>query len=325
MKVSKEEIREYIIRQGLSYRRTAEELGVSSSAVYRAAKKYGAEVFIDGFESTEEAKEIKEIKEIDRLNHLLDIERQKVQDLLRGLGRHVSIRECDSEFKIALISDTHYGSLYHDAASLKAFLEYAAGQKVVEILHAGDVLEGEHMHFGQERELSHAGFTGQLEAIKELYPDVDIPVRFITGNHDMSYRKAAGINVGQAISDLMGWEFLGDSFGEVKYSTPDGDYRIGLLHPGGGSAYALSYKLQKIIEQWEGGKKPDTLVAGHFHKSVWLPHYRNVSGIHPGCFQRQTPFMASKGLAAHLDGWILKVRMWKQGPKAVTAECVSFY
>lgn len=335
MIVSKEDIRKHIIKKHKTYQQTADALGVSKSAVARAAKKYRQVAEVEeGFTGLEHNRdqfvrvERDEALRIRELEHALQVERQKVSDLRRGLGRHISVTKQSSSFKIGIISDTHYGSLYHDASSLRAFLEYAKGEEVVEILHAGDVLEGEHMHFGQERELSHAGFTKQIRALVESYPsDIGIPVKFITGNHDLSYRKAAGIEVGDAIAYEMGWENLGDAFGEIKYETENGDYRIVLVHPGGGSAYALSYRLQKQIEQWEGGKKPNMLIAGHFHKAIWLPQYRNISALHPGCFQRQTPFMASKSLAAHVAGVILDITV---GPKKemwnrVNAEFVSFY
>lgn len=257
----------------------------------------------------------------------LVIERQKVSDLHRGLGRHVVISALpENEFSVAIISDTHYGSLYHDSGALRSFLEYAADQGVTEVVHAGDVLEGEHMHFGQERELSHHGVTKQIEAIGETFPhDLGLNVKFITGNHDISYRKASGIDVGAAISDATDWEHIGDMFGEIRYDCPNGSYRLGIMHPGGGTAYALSYRLQKTIEQWEGGKKPHMLVAGHFHKMMSIPSYRNVHGIHPGCFQKQTPFMASKSLAAHVGGLIVRVRVGDDLWNAVTTEFLTYY
>lgn len=317
MIVTEEQFRALVAVEGLSYQKAADRLGVSKSAINRAAKKY-KEPRVDAPAPSEDTSKVKE------LERQLSVEKQKVEDLRRGLGRNLAIREVDSHFKIALISDTHYGSLYHDSDALKAFMRYAEDQGVGHALHAGDVLEGERMHFGQERELSHTGLTQQLGAMQDQFPHTSIDVSFISGNHDMCYRKQSGIDIGGAIAHEMSWDHVGDSFGEVKFDTPNGDYRIALLHPGGGTAYAVSYRMQKIIEQWEGGKKPDCLVVGHFHKAMWLPSYRNVSGIHPGCFQKQTPFMASKSLAAHVAGVILDVTVG-DGWKSAKAEYVTFY
>lgn len=317
MKVTQEQIRDYVIDGFLSYQKTADILGVSKSAVARAARKYTEEHNVFEPQTIDDPR-------VQELEAELALEKQKVEDLRRGLGRNVSIRTTGPDFKVALISDTHYGSLYHDKDALTAFLDHAANRGVQHIIHAGDVLEGEKMHFGQDRELSHAGFAKQLDALVSQYPRSYIPVSFITGNHDRSYYKQSGIDVGGEIAKTMGWENLGDCFGEVKYQTPNGDYRITAVHPGGGSAYSLSYKMQKMIEQWEGGKKPNCIVAGHFHKAMWLPSYRNVSGFHPGCFQKQTPFMASKSLAAHVAGVILDVTVGGEW-NSVTAEFMTFY
>lgn len=319
MKVSSDQIQNLIYGQGLSLQKAADRLGVTKSAVARAKRKYDSGSIEPAEDTAEDTARVKD------LENQLRIERQKVDDLRRGLGRHIVIKEADSHFKVALISDTHYGSLYHDPDATYAFLEYAQSQGVCHVLHAGDVLEGERMHFGQDRELSHAGLTAQLAAINETFPTgLDMNISFIIGNHDISYRKQSGIDVGAAIARETGWEHIGDCFGEVKYATPNGDYRITLVHPGGGTAYAVSYRMQKQIEQWEGGKKPDMLVAGHFHKAMWLPSYRNVSGLYPGCFQKQTPFMASKSLAAHVAGVILDVTVGGEW-NSVKAEYVTFY
>ena len=100
--------------------------------------------------------------------------------------------------------------------------------------------------------------------------------------------------------------------------------KFSLLHPGGGSSYALSYRPQKIVEQIEGGTKPNVLAIGNYHKSDWLPSYRNVSVLQVGCFQRQTPFMLTKGLAAMVGGWILEIGMG-DGCSRQRAEFFPFY
>jgi hypothetical protein len=85
--------------------------------------------------------------------------------------------------------------------------------------------------------------------------------------------------------------------------------------------------VQKAIETLEGGRKPHMLAAGHFHKADWMPTYRNVAGVQTGCFQWQTPFMMTKGLAAHVGGWIIRVALQadKTLSTATRAEFVSFY
>ena len=79
-----------------------------------------------------------------------------------------------------------------------------------------------------------------------------------------------------------------------------------LYHPGGGTAYAISYHSQKYVESLSGGEKPHILGIGHYHKVEQL-FYRNIHVFQVGTFEAQTPFMRRKRLAAMLGGWILWV------------------
>jgi hypothetical protein len=85
-----------------------------------------------------------------------------------------------------------------------------------------------------------------------------------------------------------------------------------------------AYKPQKIIESLEGGTKPDMLGIGHFHKAEMMPSYRNVAGVQAGTFERQTPFMARGGLAAHVGGWIIDVTVG-EGHNVIRGEFVAVY
>ena len=83
-----------------------------------------------------------------------------------------------------------------------------------------------------------------------------------------------------------------------------------LWHGEDGSSYALSYRLQKIIESLTGGEKPNILIAGHVHKYVKI-FERNVYALSVGTIQSQTPWMRGKRLAAHVgfcigDYWVNK-------------------
>jgi hypothetical protein len=120
------------------------------------------------------------------------------------------------------------------------------------------------------------------------------------------------------------YEFLGEDQARVQFETPNGTFTLGLLHPGGGSSYALSYRPQKIIESLEGGSKPNMLAIGHHHKAEMLPSYRNVCGVQVGTFERQTPFMARQGLAAHVGGWVIEVHVG-EGCNRIKGEFVAFY
>ena len=152
---------------------------------------------------------------------------------------------------------------------------------------------------------------------------------FIVGNHDASYKKQIGLVVGEELSTARpDWKFIGQDMGDVTLKTKQGQrFTVRLLHPGGGTAYALSYHVQKIIESMAGGQKPDLVGIGHYHKAEWVPAYRNVSAIQTGTFESQTPFMVQRSIAAHVGGWIVEVTLGerKKLTSRIRAEFVGFY
>jgi hypothetical protein len=98
-----------------------------------------------------------------------------------------------------------------------------------------------------------------------------------------------------------------------------------LRHPWDGTAYALSYKSQKMIDGMEADSKPNILAIGHYHKIEYL-FYRNVHCFQTGCFQTQTPFTRGKGISVHLGGWIIVVEVDKHGHvQRIVPEMIPFY
>jgi UDP-2,3-diacylglucosamine pyrophosphatase LpxH len=207
------------------------------------------------------------------------------------------------------IGDSHFGhecdsKEYHDDT-----YELFDKVGVKKVFHAGDVLDGHGMHAGQEFEQYASGFKDQLKTMAEKYPRVPgIETDFICGNHDLSFKKRNGIDVGPLIEmvrpDL---HHIGDGVGECVFVLKNGrKVKIRLEHPSGGTAYALSYRPQKIAESLGDKDKPNTILIGHYHKSDRLPHYRNINTIQVGCLQDQTPFMKSKAIAANTGAWVIK-------------------
>ena len=98
-----------------------------------------------------------------------------------------------------------------------------------------------------------------------------------------------------------------------------------LRHPWDGTAYALSYKPQKIIEAMEADSKPNILAIGHYHKVEYL-FYRNVHCFQTGCFQSQTPFTRGKGISVHMGGWIVEILVGEDGAiKEIMPTLIPFY
>ncbi len=254
----------------------------------------------------------------------IDALQKQIKHLSKPTRNAVTV-PTEKEACFGVVSCSHLGSLYANVAGLHAFYREAKRAGASMVLHCGDVCDGHKMHKGQEYEQRDIGWEAQAARFEADAPG-DLPTHFITGNHDESLKKLAGVNPGMDLARRRpDWHLLGSCSGRVLLDA--GGSRkcvVDLAHPAGGSSYALSYKSQKLVEALEGGTKPDILLIGHFHKAEWLPTYRNVSVIQAGCFQWQTPFMRDLGLAAHVGGWIVRVRLGS-GCNVVGAQFVAFY
>jgi len=227
------------------------------------------------------------------------------------------------KYRFAVISCTQIGSKYQQMSHLYTFYQLCKKRKIKEVLHCGDLVDGERVYRGQEYELFLHGADEQSEYVVENYPKFPgIKTRVIMGNHDESFWKTAGINVVKNICHKRAdMEYLGDY---LAFLTIDG-LNIGLMHGAGGNAYARSYKLQKIIEQMPPEIKPHMLFVGHWHITNWLPMYRNVSAFSVGAFQSQTPFLTRLGLYPEIGGYIIEVAVDDLGIVSIKPEWIPFY
>lgn len=263
---------------------------------------------------------------IDQYQTIAQLERQ-VETLQQFRRQHVA-DFYDNIIRFGLVSDTHIGSLYAQQDNLEGAYDVFAKEGIETVYHCGDLLDGEKMYRGQEYEIFRHGCDAQVEECIDNYPRREgVSTRFITGNHDMSFWKRAGVNVGPKIAlhrdDMF---FLGVEESDIHYACGENDVTVRLAHPGKGTAYALSYQIQKYIESLTGGVKPHVLCVGHYHKAEVIPQYRNVYAVQAGCLERQTPFMRNRNIAAHEGFWIIEFSV--NEPKKVSrfkAEWFSYF
>lgn len=211
-------------------------------------------------------------------------------------------------------------------------MDRCRAEGVTDILHAGDVVAGWRVYRGQEFELlpTAKSWPEQRQHFIEAAKLTEgMRVIFITGNHDNSFKKLVGMVPGDEFQQAVPeWKFIGQDIGDVDLMAENGlGFRVRLLHPGGGTAYAISYHAQKIVEAMSGGQKPDLISIGHYHKSLYMPAYRNVACVMPGTFESQTPFMIQHSLAAHVGGWIMTVALGdrKKLTARIQADWIGFY
>lgn len=226
--------------------------------------------------------------------------------------------------RFAIMGDTQIGSKYTQLTYLHNFYDLCEQEGITEVYHTGDLTDGLKMRTGHEQELYEVSADDMCDDVVKNYPCRDgIRTYFITGNHDASIYKQVGYDIGQTIahrrSDMT---YLGRDCAVVNL-TPN--CTLELRHPWDGTAYALSYKIQKMIEAMESDSKPNILAVGHYHKAEYL-FYRNVHALQTGCFQGQTPFTRGKGISIHLGGWLVTIHVDEKGHiQRFMPEFIPFY
>ena len=228
-------------------------------------------------------------------------------------------------FRIGVVSDTHLGSKHAQLTFLNTLYDKFKKLGISDVYHCGDIADGMYPNRSdQVYELCANGADAQVDYIVEKYPRRDgIKTHFITGNHDYTFVRNTGYNIGPAIAlrrDDM--EYLG-MYNARVWLTPNCDIEIN--HPQDGSAYALSYSIQKTIDALSGGDKPKILLNGHHHKYLTM-FYRNIHAIEVPTCQAQTPYMKGKRLAAHVGGLVLDIYVDEDGTiERFSVELIPLY
>lgn len=237
---------------------------------------------------------------------------------------HKSVWDGTETIKIAIMGDTQIGSKYTQWTHLKNFYDICNEEGVRDIYHTGDITDGLKMRPGHEYELYEVSADDILDDVVSNYPKIDgVTTHFITGNHDASIYKHVGYDIGEGIArQRTDMKYLGRDCA-VVYLTPN--CKLELRHPWDGTAYAISYKMQKMIESMESDSKPNILAVGHYHKMEYI-FYRNVHALQTGCFQSQTPFTRGKGISVHLGGWIVTIKVDETGTiKSFAPQFIPYY
>lgn len=217
-------------------------------------------------------------------------------------------------YRFGVTGDNHLCSKYERLDVLHALYDLFKEEGIETVYNTGNWIDGEARF--NKHDLNTHGLDNQLDYWIKNFPQRDgITTHYITGDdHEGWYTQREQINVGELSqfkaeragrSDL---HYIGHMEADIilPAKEPGGKTIIRVLHPGGGSAYAVSYTAQKIVESYSGGEKPDVLLLGHYHKAEYS-YIRGVHTVQTGCTQDQTPFMRKKRLAAHLGGWIIEI------------------
>lgn len=217
--------------------------------------------------------------------------------------------EVNKTFKIGIVADPHICSKYWQMTLLRQAYQHMKQLGVKNVYNAGDMTDGFYKKRMHEAYLF--GADDQAEEVIDKYPcEEGMTTFFILGNHDATHIQNGGANIGKNISghrkDMI---YLGQDFAKI-WLTDKVDMDI--IHPGDGTAYALSYQLQKRINNMTGGEKPRILVTGHYHKYFTM-FYRNIYAISAPAFQAQSPWMRGKAIGSDIGYIVLDININEQG------------
>ncbi|MHC4891747.1 MAG: hypothetical protein ACYTEO_20045 [Planctomycetota bacterium] len=276
------------------------------------------------------------------VSNALDISPKSVEarvEVLKDKGYNIEVeghevelhREAQPEPRFGALADTHLCNARLDV--LNALYDVFEHEDIHTVYHGGNYIDGE-FRYNKHELIVPPGFESQVEYFVSNYPNREgIETFFIDGDdHEGWYYQREGIIPGRRIeqsaegagrADL---KYLGYGEADISYPTPDGQTIVRLSHGGGGSAYALSYTPQKIIESYQGGEKPHMALFGHYHKTEWMPFYREVQVFQLACVEDQTLFMRKRKLQAHVGGWIIEFKQRPDGTiSRVRGEFFPFY
>ena len=220
--------------------------------------------------------------------------------------------------RYGVISDTHLANRNARVDVLGAVYDVCEVEGIKIVLHLGNLVDGD-FKWNRSELLAH-GVEGQLVYAAENYPKREgIETHFITANcHEGWWARDIGLDIGRHMHNTFrdlgrnDMQWLGHVETDLSLHPENKRAVLRLFHPGGGSAYATSYPLQKHVEAWQGGEKPQIALFGHYHKyGAFYP--REVYSFMPGAPCDQTLFMRMRKLPAEVGGCLLEIKMTPAG------------
>lgn len=289
----------------------------AARAAHRSDSHFGKAIHINGsvtadnvvyrFDGDTEAESLSEDSVWVKLKERYSEKELKL--LLRGEGlvshnEEIQIPKFEGKhYKFLVMSDTHLGSKYSLGEWLPSIFQEAKESGCQFILHCGDLVDGlcpsrakTHIY-----ELDKIGYKAQKDYAISLFRECELPIYIISGNHDAWYTDMGANIVEDICNAIPNMMYLGHDQADILL----GHAKVRLFHGGDANSYAHSYRLQKIVESYMGGDKPNLLFAGHVHKMCYI-FERNIHALDVPCLQRQSAWMKSKKIAAHMGYLIVE-------------------
>lgn len=239
---------------------------------------------------------------------------QPVPGFTAGGEKRYLLSDENHTFRFGAVADSHLGSKYERLDCLNEIYDRFAAEGITHVMHAGNYIEGE-ARFNRTDVKIH-GMDAQLRYLAENYPQrPGIQTWAVSGDdHEGWYGQREGLDIGKRAEQTMrehgrmDWTDLGFMEAHVMLRNRETGKEavMAVVHPGGGSAYAESYVVQKIIESLDGGEKPALALYGHYHKML-AGDYRNVFWVLVPSTKDQDCFMRKKRISSKIGGAIIEV------------------
>lgn len=177
--------------------------------------------------------------------------------------------------RFGLTADNHLGSKYCRLDVLNALFDIWEREGIKTVYQLGNMIDGEERF--NKFDIIAYGINGQADYFADNWPRRDgMTTYFITGDdHEGWYVQREGIDIGRFLEDTAirkgrgDLKYLGHMEHDICFTGKKQTSIMRLVHAGGGSAYATSYSVQKIVESYQGGEKPHILLVGHYHKAEY--------------------------------------------------------
>lgn len=225
-------------------------------------------------------------------------------------NKQIKIPVKNGEVKFLSLSDIHYASKWDNPHLVDYAYELAEKENVDFVVNSGDIFEGD-FHNARPNHIYEVKAHGmeQLDYVVGKYPKSHIPTYYITGNHEATFIKTCGADMGKMLeqrrSDLT---YLGHDLGDIKLDKTF----IRLRHGSGGNAYAKGYKLQKYCETLPTNDIPNIILQGHFHYSAYFKN-RDIHCFNVPSLQGYTPYAKSLGLPQEMGFWLITCDLDSKG------------
>ncbi len=224
------------------------------------------------------------------------------------------------EIVFGLCGDLHFGSRAVQITALNQFCDNCKSEGIKHIFVAGDIVDGYKVYRGQEHECYTSKADEQEDsALKNLPTGFEWYI--MMGNHDYSFIKSSGHNPLAALESRRDdIHYIG--LDEVVVPLLKGVDMM-LWHPGGGNAYAKSYKLQKKVEQiafdelrklsFKNTKPTIRFIgSGHFHQQLDMT-LGNMVCIQVGSFQGENRLSKTRAWSPVIGGYTVRAWLRKDG------------